>query len=118
MYYILDKNKRPVVCDDLLKWGDWMFAEESWEKSPRRVAQTQVGKYFVSTIFLGLDFGLGLSERPQLFETLIQGPKGSEMRRYSTWAEAEEGHLLTCAALEVSEGLDKAENFIGCKGFD
>lgn len=52
---------------DLLKWGDW------FGKNNRRVRQTDVGRFFVSTVFLGLDYSFTYRSRrkPVLFETMV-----------------------------------------------
>lgn len=60
----------------------------------RNVAQFAQGDASVSTVFLGLDHGLG-NERPILFETLVSWSGrdiDQEMERYCTLAEAKAGH--------------------------
>jgi hypothetical protein len=97
-YYVLE-GKTPVPLDrtqaNLLIWGEW------FEHADRRVAQTQVGPYWVSTVFLGLDHNFTGTGPPILFETMVfssdeEGERGSpvdlEMHRYSTWEVAEMGH--------------------------
>lgn len=84
--YIL-KGKRVYPVDDILKWANWI------EKEDRRVDLTKVGKYKVSTVFLGIDHSFGTGE-PLLFETMIfgKGEFDEYQERYSTWGEAEKGH--------------------------
>ncbi len=83
--YIL-KNKKPVLCEDLLAWAKW------FEEQKRKVADTKIGKVEVSTVFLGIDHGF-FSNRIILFETMVFGGKHNHFcRRYSTWIEAEQGH--------------------------
>ena len=87
--YILD-GKTPVVCDDLDEFGRW-FATDN---DKRRVAETTIGDYWVSTVFLGFDHNWG-DGAPVLFETMIfpSGIMGAEYQeRYCTWDEAEAGH--------------------------
>lgn len=96
--YILD-GKTPVREDDLLIWGHWR------EYANRHVAQTHVGPFWVSTVFLGIDHNFFGKGPPILFETMIQGGEptiglgGWDMegwqdyqKRYATWEEAEAGH--------------------------
>lgn len=89
MKYILDEAHNPVLVEDVLEWGRW-FA-----KADRRVAVTELGEFNarISTVFLGIDHGFFNHEKPALFETMIfENGNGGDMRRYATWAEAEEGH--------------------------
>jgi hypothetical protein len=84
--YILD-GKIPVPCEDLLQWGAWM------ETGDRVLKQEQVGQFWVSTVFLGLDHQYGAGP-PRLFETMVfdAGRDGIYQSRYSTWELALEGH--------------------------
>lgn len=56
------------------------------------VASTVIGAVHISTVWLGLDHGLGRTKPPQIFETMVFGAK-YPTRRYSTADEAYEGHL-------------------------
>ena len=47
---------------------------------------------FVSTVWLGLDYQLEEGEPPLIFETMVFQMEGNYRERYSTLAEAEEGH--------------------------
>ena len=96
--YILDGAGNPVPEPDTLKWGQWF--EDSMANDCRTVARPNVGKFQVSTVFLGLDHSFG-GEYPVLFETMIfrigaepdDGTKWLDFQeRYSTRAEALEGH--------------------------
>jgi len=66
------------------------------EKSERIVKQQKVGKYWVSTVFLGLDYNWTGQGKPILFETMVFKGKQSDldMDRYRTWEEAMKGHIL------------------------
>ena len=58
----------------------------------KRVARTQVGKAYVSTVWLGLDHRFG-DGPPLIFETMVFGGKHDQHTdRYSTEEEAREGH--------------------------
>ena len=64
-----------------------------FETANRRVAFTQLKDVSVSTVFLGTDQALLPGDLPLLFETKVfGGPADAELRRYSTWDEAEQGH--------------------------
>ena len=85
--YILN-GKKPVPCEDLMKWGRW------YETAERHVAETLLSNgVHVSTVFLGLDHRFD-DGPPLLFETMIFGTTGVEMwcERCSTWEEAEAMH--------------------------
>ncbi len=90
--YILN-GKTPVPVDDAIEWARW-FGEANTDDK-RRVARTTIDDTEVSTVFLGLDHGFGLSEGPLLFETMVfGGPLDQEQCRYGTWEDAENGHEL------------------------
>ena len=91
LLYILDEDNNPVQCTDAQKWF------ESQESGKRHVAFTQVGATQVSTVFLGVDAGLGGEwTDPLLFETMIfgDGRFAGFIRRYSTYADAKMGHQV------------------------
>ena len=85
--YILD-GRTAIPCYDTLEWGRWM------QKADRHVADTTTTNGRVSTVFLGLDYDFTRKGRPLLFETMVFGGIFSgDTQRYSTWTEAEEGHV-------------------------
>ena len=114
--YILTEDHQVVPEPDLFVWARW------FESADRHVAETLVGPYRVSTVFLGLDhdFGgvrglrleaLGLeiqtSRPPLIFETMVFDNSREEsspwfsrtfhpsfhfQRRYRSWGEAKSGH--------------------------
>ena len=94
--FILDKDGEAVEETDLLTWAKWF--ETSGDK--RRVALTSVGKYTVSTVFLGVDYNFTDSRKPILFETMVFNEESREcgenfdinIERYSTRKEALAGH--------------------------
>ena len=85
-HYILDKegNAHPT---DVMTWARWFE-----EKNLRVVGQTEIGAFFVSTVFLGIDHRFGGEGPPILWETYVfHSPDGdSRMRRYCSRSEAEE----------------------------
>lgn len=95
LHYVLDENKNPVVAS-LYRWAEWFE-----DINNRRVAHDTVDDVRVSTVFLGLDHGFGLSEKPILFETMVFGGKHNDLQwRYATWQEAVEGHKEALALVE------------------
>jgi hypothetical protein len=106
-YWIL-KDRIPMPCMDLMTWALAM------QESERQIAFTEIDEELhVSTIFLGLDvqYSLDPDAPPILFEsvafgerTTIEYPDGRfievretlEQRRYSTYAEAQQGHEEMC----------------------
>lgn len=74
-----------------------------------RIARTRVGRYVISTVWLGMDHGhYHGGPEPVIFETMIFGPGGDmeeglagEMWRYSTEEEAREGHARVCALVQL-----------------
>lgn len=88
--YILD-GKTPVPAD-LMTWAKW------FETADRRVDATTIGRYRVSTVFLGLDHQYGEGP-PLIFETMVFADGGSDecwCDRCSTWDEAEAMHQRGC----------------------
>lgn len=98
---ILNKYHEVVPCDELLTWAEWM------EKNKRVVAQDQVGPYFISTVFLGLDYSFGFGH-PLYFETMVFIENGEaeqfNIERYETYVQANKGHELKVE--EVQKYLD------------
>jgi hypothetical protein len=71
-HYILEDGK--VVPVDLLTWAKWV------EKSYNRIVkQETVGRYWVSTVFLGLDHNFDPTGAPILWETMAFVKRGSKM---------------------------------------
>ena len=86
--YILDKNNKPILEPDLVKWGKWFENHEN-----RIVKQEDVNGCHVSTVFLGLDHSWDESGPPILWETMIFGGKHDEyQQRYNTYNGALLGH--------------------------
>lgn len=117
--YIL-RGRTPIPEPDLLSWAQWIESHE------RHVDSTTIGKFEVSTVFLGLDhnFFTG-SDKPILFETMVfklPRPSTKEImagadcshrydniqERYHTWEEAQAGHLKIVARIKrrQANGMD------------
>lgn len=90
-YYILDGKE--IVPASLWEWARW------YGSADRHVAQVQIGQYWVSTVFLGLDHNHWGEGAPLLFETMIFDLDGKtdHQTRCSTWKEAEAMHAMACA---------------------
>jgi hypothetical protein len=91
-----------VVECSLSEWCKQQFGE--WDRRKRVVNQETVGdRYWVSTVFLGLDHGV-MDARPLWFEAMIFDNYGRDEQygyrpkiyceRYSTMDEAKRGHLV------------------------
>jgi len=106
---ILNERKEVVLVHSMREWGEWMeagFQEGSGNK--RRVAETSLNGWWVSTVFLGMNHD-HTGQGPGLwFETMVfaEGEEpmvpelGGKLReylnemqlRYPTYAEAKQGH--------------------------
>jgi hypothetical protein len=91
MKYILNKNGKPKVEPNLLKWGKWF--EKAGET---RCIGLDRG---VSTVFLGIDHQFG-DGPPLLWETLCPD---DYIERYSSEEDARAGH----ARLVIERGKSK-----------
>ena len=100
-WYILDADNN-IVKTDLMTWARWL------EDVPhaRIVGLTQItSKITVSTVFLGLDHRWFDDGPPILFETMIfGGPLDDEMWRYSSYDDAEVGHVMAVKKARAAIG--------------
>ena len=87
-YYILDGHKA-VLCS-FMTWAKWFGS------SDRHVANTEVGPFRVSTVFLGLDHQFTADGPPMIFETMLfdEDHKATDdyQTRCATWEQAEVMH--------------------------
>lgn len=102
-YYVLI-DKRVVVTTDLMQWARCM--ELSRGDNSFRVAETTVGDFWVSTVFLGLDHRFFGDGPPILFESMVFSEKGDHasdesMMRYCSFHEALEGHNVIVDSLRA-----------------
>lgn len=100
-YYILDSAGNPVEEPDLLTWARWFEGSNASAagrgRFTRQLARDTHNGVMVSTVFLGMDHNCG-DGPPILWETMIfGGPHGRYQERYTTRAEALEGHRRACA---------------------
>lgn len=95
--YVL-RGHEPVEVEHAKDWA--MMFEGDIDR--RRVAETEVGDFWVSTVFLGVDHNFCEAGPPLLFETMVfrvsdGTPRTSSSWRYSTWEQAEAGHAAAVA---------------------
>lgn len=102
MYYMLTPTHEVIPCD-LLTWAKCLETEN------RVIKKEQVGDFFISTIFTGLDFSP--VPHPCLFETAVFDKDDNRdlQERYSTYAEALEGHEATVKIYRNLEKFKKHE---------
>ncbi len=94
--YILDADGQPIPEPDLLTWAQWMGTGDH-----QVLAREQVGRFRVSTVFLGLDHNW-IGGDLVLWETRVFGGKlDGETDRYTSKAEALKGHK--CMVERVGE---------------
>jgi len=98
-YRINDEKDCVVECnaEEYIKWS------QQDEGKIRLIAQEDVGKVWISTVFLGLDHNYTQDGPPIVFETMVFARDEEdksinydelEMKRYSTVQEAKDGHEL------------------------
>ena len=90
-YYKLTENKKVVQVSE--KEGQKGYGTN------RRVELTEDKDYSVSTVFLVMDHNFGMDGPPLVFETMVfplDSLEEQDMKRYSTWEEAKEGHERMC----------------------
>jgi len=85
-----------TVPVEMMDWAIWF--EVATRTRERMVAQEDVGTYYVSTVFLGLDHSFG-GEVPLLFESMIF-PDGNYCDRCGTWDEAIDMHETAVAHVQ------------------
>lgn len=84
-HYIL-RNGRPVKVS-MLEWAEWLQQSEN-----REVESTIIGRYQVSTVFLGINAPGGI------YETMVFNT--NEIQRYWTLGEAKKGHFEIVKEIE------------------
>ena len=85
-YYDRDGNQI-----DLEEWSR-IYTPEN-----QRVAATNIGESYISTVWLGINHQWEPTGPPLFFETMIfDGPLDGECWRYSTLDQAQQGHEAAC----------------------
>jgi len=88
LYVLEGQTPKPVY--DVIEWAKY------YETADRIVKQTMIKGISISTVFLGMDYGV-LGIQPLLSETMVSGgAQDFYQKRYSTWEEAVEGHQQVC----------------------
>lgn len=107
------RTPKRVRKDDIPAWVEWWNTPGSDVVAQSVVAPEGGGPgLLVSTVFLAVDHGWGLSDTPLLFETMIFAEGGPLLEeyceRYSTYDEARFGHqraLIVAEAMLAARGL-------------
>ncbi len=89
MLYILNDKREVIPTDDVVLWTRML--EDSKNRVVDRTELKEHGAE-VSTVFTGLDHGLGTGSL-LVFETMVFGGDWDmHQERYYTWGEAQAGH--------------------------
>jgi len=93
-----------------LQLMDW--ASKFEDKEYQIVKQDRIGKYFVSTVWLGINHRFMRGGPPLIFETMVfvddeKDPLNEYQERYSTEEEAVNGHEDTIAIVKAYMNLEK-----------
>jgi hypothetical protein len=98
--FILEQGEVKSVTD-IFVWAAWFEKADKFEE--RRVAFSTIGTVKVSTVFLGLDHGFGMTEEPVLWETMVFGGYYDQTcERYTSKAAAQEGHERICQLVTIA----------------
>ena len=101
--YAYDRDGSPITFEQWarLRWTD--DEPDAWRTGYERIALDHVGDVSVSTVWLGLDHGHGLTSAPLIFETMVfGGPFDEQCWRYATEDEARAGHANVVALVRLS----------------
>ena len=106
MYY--DRLGVPI---SLREWTTLM--EDRNDPPYKRIAETHVGRWRISTVWLGLNHRWLPGGPPDIFETMVFDADGTpgedwEMRRYSTEDQARQGHAEMAQLVYTLENVDPA----------
>jgi hypothetical protein len=111
-FFFLSRGRQPIrSCGHAMCWMIWRS-----EIANVRVAQSFVGRFMVSTIFLGEDMSLSMyfGGTGIFFETMTEvvgdGGGWGAQSRCSTWADAEAQHARS---VKVAHELAFPERYIG-----
>lgn len=100
--YILDDDNN-VIPATITEWG-------KFRRTHRKIVkQEHVEKYFVSTVFVGIDQSF-IDDELKVFETMVfpnESIQEEYCERYGTYKEAEEGHER--AVQWVKDGMKEDE---------
>jgi hypothetical protein len=90
----------------LVTLGEWSLLRKHPEYA--RIAETTVGPYWISTVWIGLNHGW--ASLPLIFETMVfnreSGESDLDCRRYSTLEQAKAGHEQIVSEVSLFESLE------------
>jgi len=100
--YVLDNEGNPFRQDDPVSWTEFMQDVER-----RQVAFEEVGKWTVSTLFMGIDHDIVGIGPPVLWKTSVSGPKpwGGLSHWYSSRWRALSQHDQLAEAIRRGQDL-------------
>ncbi len=109
-FWRLDEQKRLVRCSPA-EWRTWFGEIEN-----RRVAETEICGFRVSTVFLGIDLE-PYRDHPVLWETMVFGEgtgwmDWDTMRCGGSIEQAEEQHECMCRAVREVHGITMDEDVL------
>jgi hypothetical protein len=97
MASFFDRKGLPMTLEE------WSSAFEDFKA--RQVANDELCGHTVSTVWLGIDHGFGLSAKPLIFESMVfRGEESLECQRYATEDEARAGHVALVAEVKAAHG--------------
>lgn len=117
-HYILDPQGQPIPAINWQVWAEWFQRNDG---NARRVTETRTKFFWVSTVFIGINYNWNPDGPPLIFESMaFLQPKRCDIRavmpdspligdgemqwRYSTRDQALAGHIAMvaeCLALEA-----------------
>ena len=98
-----DRSGNPISMRQWLMLRLW---DEQHGRAYIRVASDQIGDYWISTVWIGLDHGFGFPW-PLIFETMVFKDSHSDLdcERYSTEAKAIAGHMAMVEKVKLFDEL-------------
>ena len=89
LWYILDVENKPVKATTD-EYREWIKAHAN----RKVIGKTNIGKAFISTVFLALDHSDGIGGLPILWETMIFSDDANDQfqERYTSQEKAVKGH--------------------------
>lgn len=110
-HYILGVDGKTPVAATPDEWSRW------FNVAKRHVAMTYVGDGYVSTVFLGLNYGYDLEGKPILWESMFFGSE-EKQQRYTSYDDAIAGHEAMVAEVKQELRHDTSAKEAGVPAFD
>lgn len=90
-YYKLDENNVVTRCKTIEEFAIY------FESKQRYLCKNSLGDIWVSTVFLGIDHSFDVNDAPIVFESMVFNKDNDlDQERYSTYADAIQGHIALC----------------------